>query len=1168
MANIVQFAIDDTSPTISYLPSGDTLGRPDLTAGWNPFFTGSGFAASQGVRGNGTSLHVTQRDGAQLSITWRGTNIQLQGNTTDADYTVELDGETLEITRADLARNVLATIQDLPNALHTISITARIPQDQTPQSSMVRFDQAIVASKPPNITATAPNNVYSLRSLDAGSVAFHGRWSFTDEGGVPRHQSDTTGDRVMARFKGTGFQIRGITSPKAGRFSVTLNNETVTLSAKSSFTSPDSLLYYATVLEPNVTHTVTITNEGEGTLSLMEDGFRAYAVGSPDPDPTESPAPVIALSPSPFNKGAIAALALGGILACAIICGLLYYLFIFRSRRKVEREREQWRRQLVQSAIANSQHEKRAEADDSVLDIARHSASSEMQEHERQGLHLGVGLSYAPQPGYLSAPRRQSGKSSFARWKREVETSIARDSLGIQFRHSDDTSSEGRTNTVLTESDQPSGSSGPSFVFRASRMFRKADPKKANENGQPRPPGDHRSWSPSYHINIPFKPPSPPKAAASKAPATSTMDSLSYLTAPPPSGRHELEPSESLANAPPSYAASVLTNGSSSPLSVPRSVGQNSPYPTSTNFNSLKRAQEASAKGDDAGNRTSGGHLTSIITNGGSLTSDLTPPFLIRDLSKEDRGSVDDQSMDEEPKLLGGSAVRQVLRSLSPRTSRANFLPRRSFHQGHNGRELSSSLEMDTIQSPVEQPSSPARGPPSPTAVPTVGTIALALSQRHPRPLPPTPHLPSHGTATTHEPPQLPPIRISYNTSSKHGSSPLVPKSAAIPQSSPQQSQHPTRDSSQSDPPSTSRKPFRLTPASFIPFPHQDSPPQHPSGTAFTKQHLDGVRDSFIDFTVSSDVSTVSNNGYTDASSALDVRRYSTPPQAHPPLPEERSRWSSTNTGPSIHARNEQSINTEQPAHGGNTESSPKTPPPLPSSSSSSGAGAGSNGNTPPATAGRANPPVPISIPSNAQFLNPHRSRFRVSIATATSGASSARSDPVHVHPAIESLDSPTDSIPVSATDLKFLKHSSSEVSHISPGRLPRGGGGRGTDQHAPPSSLPLISPFRAPPPSPSENTHSEQQRQRQQQEAPPTGLSSPNYIVHRVLGLHSPAPSAASAPTIQTSTSTHQLAQQPIHTANRSGSTLGFFNTPLSARFERSLRKHGSDLDISRTTS
>jgi hypothetical protein len=74
MASPLQAAIvvDDTCPSISYYPFADTFGTPNLLAGWNPYYTGSGYASYQGVLGVGTSLHRTSLDGASFSVQWNG----------------------------------------------------------------------------------------------------------------------------------------------------------------------------------------------------------------------------------------------------------------------------------------------------------------------------------------------------------------------------------------------------------------------------------------------------------------------------------------------------------------------------------------------------------------------------------------------------------------------------------------------------------------------------------------------------------------------------------------------------------------------------------------------------------------------------------------------------------------------------------------------------------------------------------------------------------------------------------------------------------------------------------------------------------------------------------------------------------------------------------------
>lgn len=65
--------IDDTSPTFVYSPFADTFGTPNLTAGWNPYYSETAFTPNPLTgEGNGTSLHVTSADGASLSLRWNG----------------------------------------------------------------------------------------------------------------------------------------------------------------------------------------------------------------------------------------------------------------------------------------------------------------------------------------------------------------------------------------------------------------------------------------------------------------------------------------------------------------------------------------------------------------------------------------------------------------------------------------------------------------------------------------------------------------------------------------------------------------------------------------------------------------------------------------------------------------------------------------------------------------------------------------------------------------------------------------------------------------------------------------------------------------------------------------------------------------------------------------
>jgi hypothetical protein len=74
MADNIQFYVDDTSPSISYFPFGDTFSVPNLTAGWNPYYDESGFASALGETGKGITYHVTSCDGASIIVQWNGTS--------------------------------------------------------------------------------------------------------------------------------------------------------------------------------------------------------------------------------------------------------------------------------------------------------------------------------------------------------------------------------------------------------------------------------------------------------------------------------------------------------------------------------------------------------------------------------------------------------------------------------------------------------------------------------------------------------------------------------------------------------------------------------------------------------------------------------------------------------------------------------------------------------------------------------------------------------------------------------------------------------------------------------------------------------------------------------------------------------------------------------------
>jgi hypothetical protein len=94
------------------------------------------------------SPHSITLEGHNFLTTTAGSSIQLQGNVTNASYTITLDGVDVSNPAADIADNVLATITDLPNAPHAVTLTAQILESDP--ASSIAFGRAIIASTPPN----------------------------------------------------------------------------------------------------------------------------------------------------------------------------------------------------------------------------------------------------------------------------------------------------------------------------------------------------------------------------------------------------------------------------------------------------------------------------------------------------------------------------------------------------------------------------------------------------------------------------------------------------------------------------------------------------------------------------------------------------------------------------------------------------------------------------------------------------------------------------------------------------------------------------------------------------------------------------------------------------------------------------------------------------------
>ncbi|PBK73458.1 hypothetical protein ARMSODRAFT_1081657 [Armillaria solidipes] len=461
MAETLEFEVDDTSPAISYYPFRDTFSTPNLTAGWNPYYNGSGFLTSLGETGEGTSFHVSSLNGASLSIQWHGTGIQLYGNATDA-YTLTLDETTIDVSSLERSDTLLAKISGLSSQSHNITLTAQITtaSDSGPTRSLM-FDKAV-------ITATSPTNAssnlnFTLQTITDSRINFNGEWSFDNGLGQAFRESNKAGDTARTSFFGTSFLVLGTTSPTAGNYSVTVDDIQTFLSAKSSFTQDGSLLYYATGLDPDLVHNFEISNDDGSSLILPVGGLRSFS--TIDPNPTASAASTGESTASGYPSGTIAALTLAGVLAFILLAGLFFFLFVYRPRRRQKLQQHQRQQK-------DEQWKKESEA--------------------------GVVLDIAPLPKTHSRERRRdSDWSGLNRWKRDIEGT---DGLGIDivFRHSDSIKEEGNADDIESPSNPQHNARSPEPTSLTQR----------NNKGKNRWFGktEKEKSSPSFTIDLPLPP--------------------------------------------------------------------------------------------------------------------------------------------------------------------------------------------------------------------------------------------------------------------------------------------------------------------------------------------------------------------------------------------------------------------------------------------------------------------------------------------------------------------------------------------------------------------------------------------------------------------------------------------------------------------------------------
>lgn len=839
--------------------------------------------------------------------------------------------------------------------------------------------------------------------------------------------------------------MQGMTSPDAGGYSVTLDNVTTTLNGRSSFTVYDALLFFASGLNSTIEHTVVVENLDGGQLSLLSGGVNVFvplkrvphilhdlhtstdflyllnSLSTATPPSTNSTSRVGATTDMSFPEGTIAAFILSGILGFILLTGCLFYFLYYRPKMR----RRQ--RHIANDRLERSPKEQEAGM---VLDIGFNDVGN-----------VSKNLDYEEEDIDPVPDRRRSAMSGFSRWRREaVHGSPGSVSLPVHFRHSD---SDEKNNTNSNAEERP-GSGRSSEPPSSSSSAKRARAKKKGKMRQI----TGRSWSPSFMVDLPLRRSRPPTAEQPTSPRITSIGNLSSFVAAEPS------PQKTRNVDPPSYAASVsnhnsIRNSNSDPSSGipsgPRSVSANASYPRihyredSRGF--LLHEGEPDSDQDS--------QPVDLPPQHQHHPHQLPPAEVIpmMPLTRHHGGS---PSTEDDPSITEPSSMRQVLRSLSPRTSETpqRHSQRRRTVVGESSESQTESpgefppLHMFLEDEPEDQSARSKQLPRTPSgdensedeivnvkdgvflSVRATSPFRVDFDSRSTR-------IPTASDAGSTDAPYF----TAVSSTGKNQPSRKSPK-----RSNGTSARIPLPEFVQG----TSRLPFRLTPMTWRPV----SPPKQLSSSG---QGSDGVT-SFLDFSSSREGSMRSHSirpGTSGSESVFEARlslpgpmeprsRWSntTAPTQRtgtagseqdrpidenrlsvPGLMEPRSRWSNT-TVPTI-ATGPAAPSVAPPANDSSSESHQVQP--------SSPEAHSSDSNTFPIPVQVIIPPTPHRVMDTATDPDPkpHRRSQTSNQSNFTQGG-----EPLHVHPVLENLESPTDSIPLTMSEIHFVNSDGEDAAH------------------------------------------------------------------------------------------------------------------------------------------
>ncbi|KAG2076759.1 hypothetical protein BDR04DRAFT_622453 [Suillus decipiens] len=307
MATSWNITLNDTSPVFTYYPYYDGFGTGN---GWQIWYSQTGYNTVPANPGVGTSAHITSLPGANVTLSFYGTGIELYGMA-NCTFDVTVDG--IFSSSLSSTNNVLFSDQTLSEGTHSLTLTAHPSSGQqlALENAVIYIDQAV-----PQIASYSNTNTTFLN--------YTGNWSVGTDAHIPGgtfHFTETTSSSVSTTFRGSSaVVVQGIVNWGNWQYTVSLNGTQSVLNASSFWFIPDTTLFYEGGLDPTQIYVLNIADTSEDGNKLAINSVKLY----------QSQPTTLSSSSKPSNTGKIVGTIAGAVVLLALVVGFLFWR---RSRR-------------------------------------------------------------------------------------------------------------------------------------------------------------------------------------------------------------------------------------------------------------------------------------------------------------------------------------------------------------------------------------------------------------------------------------------------------------------------------------------------------------------------------------------------------------------------------------------------------------------------------------------------------------------------------------------------------------------------------------------------------------------------------------------------------------------------------------------------------------------